>query len=82
MMNEVVVAIGSFLLLLLSTGVGMLIASQQQRIRRLRLAKRSWELYRWEQDLLNLAELDGCPGCRLLRRRADLQHRPISSEAA
>jgi hypothetical protein len=77
-----VIVSGSFLLFLLATGIGMLVACQQQRIQRLRLAKRSWELYRWEQELLNVAELDGCPSCQLLRRRADLQHRPTNSEAA
>jgi hypothetical protein len=80
-MNGIVIVIG-LLLLLLAVGLGMLIAGKQQRVQQLRLAKRSWELFRWEQELLNVAELDGCPSCQLLRRRADLQHRPVDSEAA
>jgi hypothetical protein len=81
-MNGIVIVFGSFLLFVLATGIGMLIAGEQQRIQRLRLAKRGWELYNWEQELINLAELDGCPSCRLLRRRAELQHRPPDAEAA
>jgi len=81
-MNGVVIVFGLFMLFLLAVGIGILIAGEQQRINRLRSAKRSWELFRWEQELLNIAELDGCPSCRLLRRRAELQRRPIDSEAA
>jgi hypothetical protein len=81
-MDGVVLVIGGSLLFLLAMGIGVLLAGEQGRVRRLRLAKRSWELYRWEQELLNVAELDGCPSCRLLRRRSDLQRRPTDGEAA
>jgi hypothetical protein len=81
-MNTIVIVLGSILLFLLAIGIGVLIAEGSQRTQRLRLAKRSWEMYRWEQELLNVAELDGCPSCRLLRRRAELQYRPVDSEAA
>ncbi len=81
-MNGVVIVFGVFLLFVLAVGVGVLVAGGHLRIRQIRLAKRRWELYRWEQELLNVAELDGCASCRLLRRRAELQYRPIDSEAA
>jgi len=81
-MNGVVIVFGLFVLFLLAVGIGILIAGEQQRIQRLRLAKLSWELFRWEQELLNIAELDGCPSCRLLRRRADLLRHPTDGEAA
>jgi hypothetical protein len=81
-MNGVVLVIGGSLLFLLAMGIGVLLAGEQGRVRRLRLAKRSWELYRWEQELLNVAELDGCPSCRLLRSRSDLQRRPTDIDAA
>jgi hypothetical protein len=81
-MYGVVVVLGCVVLFLLAVGAAVLIVGAHQRVRRLRLAKRHWELYRWEQELLNVAELDGCPSCRLLRRRAELQHRPADSDAA
>lgn len=80
-MYGIVIGLGLLILLGASSIVGVLLAHSHQRVQRLRISKRSWELYQWEQELLNTAELNGCPSYRLMRRRSELQYRPIDEAA-
>ena len=70
------IVIGLILLVGVSVAAGMVLAGERHHRRRTRLDSRRWELWRWEQELLNVAEYRGCTSCQLLRRRADLQRSP------
>ena len=76
-MNGALITTGLLLLCGLAVALGMVIAGERRQRERQRLSRRSWELYRWEQELLNVAELHGCPSCVLLRRRAELHGHPV-----
>jgi len=73
---SVVVVIGLLLLVGLAVGVGMVVGGERNGRERRRLADTRWALWRWEQELHGVAELDGCPSCVLLRRRAELARFP------
>jgi hypothetical protein len=74
--NAVLVALGLLLLVGLSVAVGVVLAGERHARERRRLAAVRWQLWRWEQELLATAEVDGCASCVLLRRRAELQRPP------
>lgn len=76
-MNGFVFAIGLALLVALAVSAGVLIAGERHHRERVRLDARRWELWRWEQELINAAEFRGCPSCELLRRRSELE-RPMA----
>jgi hypothetical protein len=63
-------------LLGLAVGVGVVIGGERHVRERRRVAAARWRLWTWEQELLSAVEFDGCPGCVLLRRRADLHRTP------
>lgn len=73
------VGIALVVLMTLSVAVGLVIAGERVEEKHKRLAVKHWDLWLWEQELINSAELLGCPSCRLLRRRADL-HRQAPRE--
>jgi hypothetical protein len=77
-----VVGLGLIILLGLAVAAGMIIAGERLHRERQRLDARRWELYFWEQEIVNTAELRGCRSCQLLRHRADLQRPPTEPEAA
>lgn len=66
-------------LVMLSVFIGRAIAGERVEEKSKRLAVKHWNLWLWEQELINVAELRGCPSCALLRRRAELQ-RPAPEE--
>ena len=71
------VGIAVIVLMALSVFVGRVIAGERVEEKRKRLAAKGWDLWLWEQELINVAELRGCPSCTLLRRRAELhRHAP------
>ncbi|HWM57095.1 MAG TPA: hypothetical protein VNO83_04615 [Pseudonocardia sp.] len=76
-MSGTLITLGLMLLCALAVVLGMLIAGERQHRERERLSSRSWELYLWEQELMNIAELQDCPSCQLLRRRAELHRHPL-----
>jgi hypothetical protein len=76
-MYGALITVGLLLLCTLTVAIGMLIAGEQGHVERQRLSRRSWELYLWEQELINIAELQDCPSCQLLRRRAELHRHPL-----
>jgi len=78
----VLIGLGLLTLLGFAVAIGMLIAGERLHRERNRLNSRRWQLYLWEQEIVNLAELRGCRSCQLLRRRADLQRPPDEPEAA
>jgi hypothetical protein len=78
----VLIAVGLLILVVISVTAGMLLAGERLHRQREQLESRRWELWRWEQELVNTAELRGCRACQLLRRRADLQRSPTEPEAA
>ncbi|NMI01590.1 hypothetical protein [Pseudonocardia acidicola] len=67
------IGLGLVVLVVLSVGLGKILAGERIEGQRKRLAAKQWDLWLWEQELLNIAEFRGCPSCQLLRRRADLQ---------
>lgn len=69
---EIVLVVGLIALVIVSFGAGVVIGGERNTRERRRLAGLRWRLWRWEQELLGAAEVDGCPGCVLLRRRAQL----------
>jgi hypothetical protein len=71
-MNAVLVALGLVLLVGLSMAIGVVVAGERHARERRRLAAVRWHLWRWEQELLSTADVDGCASCVLLRRRAEL----------
>jgi hypothetical protein len=75
-MGEVLLVIGLVMIVGISVGAGMILAGERHRRSRLRLDADRRALWRWEQELLAAAEVRGCPGCHLLRRRAELQRLP------
>ncbi|GAY09346.1 hypothetical protein [Pseudonocardia sp. N23] len=74
----VFVALGITALTVVSVIVGRLSVADTVEARRAQQTRKHWDLYRWEQELLNAAEVRGCPSCRLLRRRAELHADPPS----
>lgn len=68
--------IAVMVLLFAGLAIGVFIGGERRKFERERLARWSWNLWHWEQELLNTAHVDGCPSCELLRRRSDLQRRP------
>jgi hypothetical protein len=81
-MNGVVIALGLIVLVGLSTAAGMVTAGERLHRQRLRLDSLSWQLWHWEQELLNAADYRDCPSCRLLRHRAELQRSPTPGHEA
>jgi len=68
--------IAVMVLLLAGLAIGVVIGGERRGFERERLARWGWKLWHWEQELLNTAEVEGCPSCELLRRRRDLQRPP------
>ncbi|AEA22628.1 hypothetical protein ACFQ34_15430 [Pseudonocardia benzenivorans] len=74
---SILLAVSIAAMAVVSALIGRMIAKEEVEAQRERQARKQWDLYRWEQELINTAELRGCPSCSLLRRRADLQgHAP------
>lgn len=73
----IVSLIAVMVLLMAGLAIGFLIGGERRGFERERLARWSWNLWYWEQELLNTAEVQGCPSCELLRRRHELQRRPL-----
>lgn len=69
----IIILVGLLALVAASVGVGVVIGGEINARERRRLADGRWGLWRWEQELLGAADIDSCPGCVLLRRRARLQ---------
>ena len=71
-----IVILGLAVLVGLSVGVGVVIGGERNARERRRLSASRWQLWRWEQEIFAAVETDGCPGCVLLRRRAELHRTP------
>jgi hypothetical protein len=71
-----IVILGLAILVGLSVGVGVVIGGERNVRTRRRLAASRWQLWQWEQELFAAVEVDGCPTCVLLRRRAELRRTP------
>ena len=69
-------AVGVLALILVCIAIGVFLGSERRVSERQRLEARRWNLWHREQELLNAAELRGCPSCQLLRRRDELQRPP------
>jgi hypothetical protein len=72
----VFVTLGITALTVASVIVGRLSAADTVEARHAQQMRKHWGLYLWEQELINAAEVRGCPSCRLLRRRAELHANP------
>ncbi|MGB9376065.1 MAG: hypothetical protein WCB04_00970 [Mycobacteriales bacterium] len=72
---EIVTAIAIVILILICITAGVILAGQRSERDTARLAAQRWNLWIWEQELINAADVHGCPSCQLLRRREEL-HRP------
>jgi hypothetical protein len=72
----VVVVLGLAILVGLSVGVGVVVGGERNVRERRRLSASRWKLWQWEQELFAAVEVDGCPTCVLLRRRAELHRTP------
>ena len=79
-MYAVLIGIGLALLVGIAITLGMVIAGERMNRERSRIDAQRWELYFWEQEIVNTAELRGCRSCQLLRRRAELQRSPSSPD--
>jgi hypothetical protein len=75
----IVIVVGLIVFAAISVGFGVVIGGELNARERRRLADIRWKLWRWEQELLGAADIDGCPGCVLLRKRAGLQRSVLDS---
>ena len=71
-----IVILGLTILVGLSVGAGVIVGGERNIRERRRLSASRWRLWQWEQEIFAAVEVDGCPGCTLLRRRAELQRTP------
>jgi len=73
-----IIVLGLAILIGLTVGIGVAIGGERNVRERRRLSASRWQLWQWEQELFAAVEVDGCPTCELLRRRAELHRTPKS----